>query len=89
MRAVITVVGKDKRGIIAKISGLLYETNINILDISQTIMQDMFTMVTLVDISASSISFDQLVDRLNEIGDQVGVKIHVQHEDMFNSMHKI
>ncbi|MDY4975483.1 MAG: ACT domain-containing protein [Clostridia bacterium] len=89
MRAVITVVGKDKRGIIAKISGLLYETNINILDISQTIMQDMFTMVTLVDISASSISFDQLVDRLNEIGDQVGVKIHVQHEDIFNSMHKI
>lgn len=89
MRAVITVVGKDKRGIIAKISGLLYETNINILDISQTIMQDMFTMVTLVDISASTISFDQLVDRLNEIGDEVGVKIQIQHEDIFNSMHKI
>ncbi len=89
MRAVITVVGKDKRGIIAKISGLLYETNINILDISQTIMQDMFTMVTLVDISASSISFDQLVDKLDEIGNTVGVKIHIQHEDIFNSMHKI
>lgn len=89
MRAVITVVGKDKRGIIAKISGLLYETNINILDISQTIMQDMFTMVTLVDISASSISFDQLVDKLDEIGSTVGVKIHIQHEDIFNSMHKI
>ena len=89
MRAVITVVGTDKKGIIAKISGLLYETDINILDISQTIMQDMFTMVMLVDISASKILFDQIVDRLNEIGDEIGVKIQIQHEDIFNSMHKI
>ncbi len=89
MRAVITVVGKDKKGIIAKISGLLFETDINILDISQTIMQDMFTMVMLVDISSSKILFDQIVDRLNEIGDEIGVKIQIQHEDIFNSMHKI
>lgn len=89
MRAVITVVGKDKKGIIAKISGLLFETEINILDISQTIMQDMFTMVMLVDISASKILFDQIVDRLNEIGEEIGVKIQIQHEDIFNSMHKI
>ncbi len=89
MRAVITVVGKDKKGIIAKVSGLLFETNVNILDISQTIMQDMFTMVMLVDISASTVSFDQLVDRLNQISEEIGVKIQIQHEDIFNSMHKI
>ncbi|MBE7043192.1 MAG: ACT domain-containing protein [Ruminococcaceae bacterium] len=89
MRAVITVVGKDKKGIIAKVSGLLFETDVNILDISQTIMQDMFTMVMLVDISTSTISFDGMVDRLNCIGNEVGVKIQIQHEDIFNSMHKI
>mgnify|MGYP004687239981 CR=1 FL=1 len=89
MRAVITVVGEDKRGIIAKVSGVLYETDINILDISQTIMQDIFTMVTLVDISHASIPFHQLIDRLNQVGNEIGVKIHVQHEDIFNSMHKI
>ena len=88
-RAVITVVGKDKKGIIAKVSGLLFETDINILDISQTIMQDMFTMVMLVDISSSTISFEETVDRLNEMGDEIGVKIQIQHEDIFNSMHKI
>lgn len=89
MRAVITVVGKDKKGIIARVSGVLFETNVNILDISQTIMQDMFTMVMLVDISASTASFDRLVDSLNEIGEEIGVKIQIQHEDIFNSMHKI
>lgn len=89
MRAVITVVGQDKKGIIAKVSGLLYETEINILDISQTIMQDMFTMIMLVDISSSIVSFEEVVDRLNKTGDEIGVKIQIQHEDIFNSMHKI
>ena len=89
MKAVITVVGKDKKGIIAKVSGLLFETNVNILDISQTIMQDMFTMVMLVDISASTVSFEQLNDSLNKIGVEIGVQIQIQHEDIFNSMHKI
>ncbi len=89
MKAVITVVGKDKKGIIAKVSGLLFETNVNILDISQTIMQDMFTMVMLVDISASTVSFEQLNDSLNKISVEIGVQIQIQHEDIFNSMHKI
>lgn len=89
MRAVITVVGIDKRGIIAKVSGLLFESDVNILDISQTIMQDMFTMVMLVDISASSVSFDRLTESLDGIGREVGLKIQIQHEDIFNSMHKI
>ncbi len=89
MRAVITVVGKDKKGIIAKVSGLLFETDVNILDISQTIMQDMFTMVMLVDISSAAVSFEKLVDSLNRIADEIGVKIQIQHEDIFNSMHKI
>lgn len=89
MNAVLTVMGIDKTGIIAKTSNLLYENNINILDINQTIMQNIFTMVMLVDLSGSKLEFDRLTEALNAIGDELGVEIRIQHEDIFNSMHRI
>lgn len=89
MRAVITVVGTDKVGIIYKVSKVLAENNVNILDISQTIMQDMFTMIMLVNVEKCSVPFSELSSVLDEIGQEIGVSIKIQHEDLFNSMHRI
>lgn len=89
MRAVVTVIGKDKIGIIAGVSSILAESKSNILDISQTTMQDIFTMVMMVDISQLNISFSQLSDMLEEKGKEIGLSIKIQHEDIFNSMHRI
>lgn len=89
MKAIITVIGKDKSGIIAKVSTKLADNDINIEDISQTIMQGFFTMVMLVDISSSKLDFNLLVSEIKELGKEIGVDIYVQHEDIFNSMHKI
>ena len=89
MKAVITVIGKDKVGIIAKVSALLLQHNINILDISQTIMQDLFTMIMLVDIDNISIPFNDFVDKMSEMGKANNLEIHTMHEDIFNSMHRI
>lgn len=89
MKSIITVIGKDKAGIIAKVSTKLADNNINIEDISQTIMQDYFTMVMLVEISGSKLEFTDLVSEMKELGTDIGVDIYVQHEDIFNSMHKI
>ena len=89
MRAVITVLGQDKIGIIAKTSTVLCDADVNILDISQTIMQDIFTMIMLVDISNSKIPFEVLADSLTQVGEKLGVSIKIQHEDIFNSMHRI
>ncbi|NJD03354.1 MAG: ACT domain-containing protein [Ruminiclostridium sp.] len=89
MRAVITVIGKDKVGIIAGISSILADCGVNILDISQTIMQDIFTMVMLVDISKSCVNFHLLSGKLDEKGVELGVSVRIQHEDIFNSMHRI
>ena len=88
-RVVITVTGKDKVGIVAKISSTLAENNVNILDIRQSIMEDLFTMIMLVDISKSKISFEELVKRLEKVGEEIGVKVIVQHEDIFKYMHRI
>ena len=89
MRAVITVLGKDSVGIIAGVSNILADSNVNILDITQTIMQDVFTMITLVDISGCNIPFDILSEKLDKKGVELGLKIQIQHEDIFNSMHRI
>ena len=89
MKAVVTVVGKDKTGIIATVSGLLYKNDVNILDITQTIMQDIFTMITLIDTTNSKIDFAELKAELEKIGDELGVAITLQQEDLFNSMHRI
>lgn len=89
MRAVVTVVGKDRTGIIAKVSGLLYNNDVNILDITQTIMQDIFTMITLIDTTNSKLDFAELKAELEKVGDELGVAITLQQEDLFNSMHRI
>lgn len=89
MKAVVTVMGLDKTGIIAKVSTCLSDFNINILDINQTIMQNIFTMVMLVDIKNSKSDFSSVTKELEKIGSELGVEIRLQHEDIFNSMHKI
>ena len=87
--AVITVVGRDRVGIIAAVSAKLAEVNVNIKDISQTILQDVFTMIMLVDISQMSISLIELADRLEQVGTQIGLSIKIQHADIFDAMHRI
>ncbi|MFZ5646017.1 MAG: ACT domain-containing protein [Bacillota bacterium] len=89
MRAVISVIGKDRVGIIAGISTVLAECNVNILDLSQTIMQEIFTMVMMVDVSKSLISFANLSERLEDKGRELGLSVKIQHEDIFSSMHRI
>lgn len=89
MRAVITVVGRDTVGIIAGISNELSKNDVNILDISQSVLQDLFAMVMLVDISKCSRSLTDLSGWLREKGEEMGVKIHVMHEDIFTSMHRV
>ena len=87
MKAVVTVVGKDKVGIIARVSGVLCENEINILDISQTIMQDMFTMIMLVDMGGKKVS--EMSEKLDALAKEVGLSIHIQSEELFSSMHRI
>ncbi len=89
MRAIVTVMGIDKKGIIANVSTCLSENDINILDINQTIMQDLFTMVMLVDMSDAKNKFTDVSDKLSEIGEELGVEVKIQHEDIFRSMHRI
>lgn len=89
MRAIVTVMGNDKPGIIANTSTLLAENQINILDITQTIVQDIFTMVMLVDIKNSKLELSSLTESLNQLGKELAVEIRIQHEDIFNSMHRI
>lgn len=89
MRAIVTVVGKDRVGIIASVCALLASSGINILDISQTVLQDYFTMVMLVDLSGSSKSFSELSDYLKEEGEKANLVIRIQREDIFEAMHRI
>ena len=88
-KTVITVVGKDTVGIIAKVCTYLAENNVNILDISQTIVQDYFNMMMIVDANNAEKKFGQLSDEMAELGDQIGVQIKMQSEDIFNIMHRI
>lgn len=89
MKAVVTVIGKDKKGIIAKVSNILFENDVNILDISQTIMQDMFTMIMLVELESKSATLKHIVAMLEEAEKELGLSIHVQREEIFTSMHRI
>lgn len=88
-RAVITVVGKDSVGIIARVCTYLAEKNVNILDISQTIIQEFFNMMMIVDVSNIKIDFLDLANELENIGTSTGLVIKVQREDIFDSMHRI
>lgn len=89
MRAVVTVIGKDSVGILAKVSGICAEYNANVTDVTQSVLQDIFAMVMLVDISSASTDFSALSDRMTALGDELGLSIHTMHEDIFNSMHRI
>ena len=86
---VITVVGKDTVGIIAKVCTYLAENNVNILDISQTIVQDYFNMMMIVDANGSQKKFGELADDLENLGGEIGVQIKMQSEDIFNIMHRV
>ena len=89
MKAVITVIGHDTVGILAKVSTRCAEYNANIIEVTQSVMEDLFAMVMLVDITKITCDFTDLQNALVELGDQIGMKIHVMHEDIFNSMHHI
>lgn len=89
MKAVITVIGCDRIGIIASITGVLAKANVNILDISQTIMQSIFSMIMLVDFTNMNCEFSELSDLLKQTGDKLGVEIRFQREEIFTSMHRI
>lgn len=89
MKAVVSVIGKDRTGIIAAVSGKLNELDINIEDISQTIMQEYFVMIMLVDTAKAKTSLDELENALRAAVGELGVTVHVQHEDLFNAMQRV
>lgn len=89
MKAVITVLGKDRVGIIAGVSTVLAENSVNILDISQTILQDYFTMIMLVELDSEKIAIPELAEHLDAVGDELGLQIRVQHDAIFSAMHRV
>ena len=89
MKAIVSVLGKDKKGIIAKVSTALYEEDVNIMDISQTIMQSSyFTMIMAVELP-ENVGIEKISETMNALSKEIGVEIRIQHEDIFNSMHRI
>ncbi len=89
MRAIITVTGKDTTGIIARVCTCLAENDVNILDISQTVMQDLFTMAMLAELEKCKLGFSELSDALAAIGDEMGLVVRIQREDIFTRMHRV
>ncbi|MDE5753818.1 MAG: ACT domain-containing protein [Oscillospiraceae bacterium] len=89
MRAVITVIGKDTVGILHKVSGICASHNVNVIEVTQSVMQDMFAMIMMVDISRISTDFSVLSDEMTALGKSQNLDIHCMHEDIFNSMHEI
>ena len=89
MRIVLTIVGKDRVGIIAKVSNLLAEHGVNILNINQNILEGFFNMVLIADMAAADVSLKDLQEMATQIGNEIGVEIKVQHEEIFTAMHRI
>lgn len=89
MKSIVSVVGLDQVGIIAGVCNLLAKSNINVLDINQTILGEFFNMIMIVDIEKSNVSFDEISIALDELGNELNVKIQIQHESIFKSMHRI
>ena len=89
MKAIVTVIGKDQVGIIAAVCSLLSEKNVNVLDISQTILQEYFTMTMLVDTANATVPFARLKEALAAAGEARNLDIRIQREDIFNAMHRI
>ena len=89
MRAVITVIGKDNVGILAKVSSVCAKYNANVTEVPQSVLQELFAMIMLVDISKLNTDFAKLADEMAALGDELKLSIHTMHEDIFNSMHEI
>ena len=89
MRAIITVIGPDRVGIIAEICTLLAKFNVNVIDLNQTIMENFFTMTVLVNIGEANVTFDTIRDALIAKGEEMGLSIRIQREDIFTAMHQI
>ena len=89
MKTVVSVIGKDAVGIISKVSAVCADCGANIVDITQSVLQDMFAMIMLADISSLNDDFVKLADEMTALGDELKLSIHTMHEDIFNSMHKI
>jgi len=87
--AVITVIGHDTIGIIAKVSAILAENQVNIKDITQTILEEIFTMIMIVDMTQSKVDIKELADQLEGLGNEIGLSIRIQHASLFNAMHRI
>ncbi len=89
MRAVVAVIGKDTIGILARVSGICAQYKANVVDVTQTIMQELFCMTMMIEISELTIDYIDFAEKLTAAGTEMGLQIHVMHEDIFNSMHKI
>ena len=89
MRAVITVIGKDMVGILARVSSICSENQVNVEEVTQSILQDLFAMIMLVDVSKCPVPFSDLSEKLSVVGTDMGLSIHIMREDIFNSMHRI
>ena len=89
MRAIVTVIGKDCVGILAKVSSKCADCNANVIEVTQTVMQDLFCMIMMVDISKLDCEMSELVYQMNDLGEKNKLSIHVMHEDIFDSMHRI
>jgi ACT domain-containing protein len=89
MKAIVSVVGKDRMGIIAKVSGFLYSIDINVTDLSQSVLHDYFHMIMFVDMGKCVKKFSEVSESLEVLGGEIGMSIKIQHEDIFNAMHKI
>ena len=89
MKAIISVLGGDRPGIIAEISGCLYRHNLNILDITQTILSGYFTMVMMVDLAGMNVSYAEMTAALNELGEKMGLEIRMQRSEIFDAMHRL
>ncbi len=89
MRTIVSVIGKDSVGIISEVSAVCSRCNVNIVDITQSVLQDMFVMVMLTDIKDSNCSFAEFSDKLKALGETKGLDIRAMHENIFNSMHRI
>ena len=88
-RAIVTIIGSDRVGIIAGIANEIADANVNILDISQSVIREFFTMIMMVDLSQSALTFHELSERLAHRGEKLGVKVEIQREEIFKAMHRI
>jgi len=88
-RAIVTIIGSDRVGIIAGIATTIADAKVNILDISQSVIREFFTMIMMVDLSGSTVSFEELSERLTRKGEELSLRVEIQREEIFEAMHRI